>query len=429
MTESRQNESTSERRQFLQAGAAAAVGLAMARSVHAAGKEEIRVGLVGCGGRGNGAAQDAMNADPRVRIVAIGDVFKDKVENNRQYLQGNKQQYRVTPDRSFVGFDAIQKVLACELDYVILATPPHFRPAHLAAAIAAGKNVFMEKPVAVDPPGCRSVMESGKLATQKGLSIATGTQRRHEKVYHETYKRILDGAIGDIVSARCYWNQGELWHKDRQTSWSPMEWMIRDWVNWCWLSGDHIVEQHVHNLDVINWFTSKDGTANHPVKAMAIGGRARRPTGDQYDHFAVDFEFENGMHCASYCRQINGCDNNVTETIIGTKGYTRTASGTGRVVVAGKTDRFEGNRLKQVNPYVQEHRDLIESIEKSQKLNEANNIATSTLTAIMGRIAAYTGQTITWDQALNMTKLRLGPKEYSFDIPMPTVEIPVPGRA
>lgn len=419
-----------DRRDFIRASAAAALAAGLAhRSVHAAGGEEIKVALIGCGGRGNGAAVNAMAADPRVRLVAIADVFADRVDNAKKSLSGSKQ-YAVKDENAFVGFDAYKKVLGLDLDYVILATPPHFRPLHLAAAIDAGKHVFMEKPVAVDPVGCRSVMDSGKKADEKSLKIAAGTQRRHEKVYHELYQRVLDGAIGEIVSARCYWNMGQLWFKERQSAWSPMEWMIRDWVNWSWLSGDHIVEQHVHNLDVVNWFLTKDGTSAHPIRAVGSGGRAHRVTGDQYDYFAIDFEYDGGLHVASYARQVNGCDNNVSESIVGSKGSTYSQSSFTKIVPLGGATpvTFAARRLKQTDPYVQEHIDLIEAITKNKKLNEANNIATSTLTAIMGRLAAYSGRSVTWDEMMK-SNLKLGPAEYTFNVPLPKVQVPVAGRA
>lgn len=438
MVEQRANAKRGGRRRFLQATSAAALAaqLQIARRAHAEGKEEIKVALIGCGGRGTGAATDAIEADPRVRIVAVADVFQDRLDSARKLLQEKSDkgkekvgaaQFVAGDDRCFVGFDAYKQAIATEADYVILGTPPHFRPAHLAAAVEAGKHVFMEKPVAVDPVGVRSVIQSGEVAKQKGLSIVAGTQRRHEQVYRELYKRIVDGAIGNILGARCYWNMGQLWHKDRESSWSPMEWMIRDWVNWCWLSGDHICEQHVHNLDVVNWFLTKDGGAAHPVKAVGMGGRCHRPTGDQFDHFAVDFEYEGGLHCASYCRQINGCDNNVSEALIGENGTTFTMSGTCRIKGPNAISLI-GSKIQQRNPYVQEHIDLIESIEKGTAVNEAQNIATSTLTAIMGRLAAYTGRIITWDE-LTSSELKLGPNEYTFDMPLPEVHVPVAGRA
>ena len=280
---------------------------------------ELKAGLVGCGGRGSGAAMNFLNAGPNLKITAVGDVFPDRVESVVKKIKEEGKQ-DVPAANCFVGFDAFKKVIDSGVDIVILATPPHFRPEHFAAAIAAGKHVFMEKPVAVDPVGIRSVIESAGQAKTKNLCVVTGTQRHHQRAYVEIWKRVQEGAIGDIVAARAYWDQNKLWHREREPKWSDMEWMIRDWVNWKWLSGDHIVEQHVHNLDVINWFTG-----SHPMKAVGMGGRARRVTGDQFDFFSVDFEFENGMHMLSMCRQINDCANNVSEFLVGTKGSTNCA--------------------------------------------------------------------------------------------------------
>ena len=429
-----QNEqSGASRRDFVKASAAAAmvapiVGLGGA---HAAGNETIKIGLIGCGGRGSGAVRNALQADPRTQLVAVADAFEDRPPSK---LKGIKNDYkdRVNVDQTtFIGFDGFKKVLALDLDYVILATPPYFRPEHLRAAVEAGKHVFMEKPVAVDPVGARSVMESGEIAKKKGLSIAAGTQRRHEKVYHEAYKQVVDGKIGELVAARCYWNMGQLWFKRRESGQNDMQWMIRDWVNWAWLSGDHITEQHVHNLDVVNWYLTKDGTAAHPIQAVGMGGRARRVTGDQYDYFSIDFEYDNGFHLASYCRQVNGCDRNVSETVIGTKGHTFTHSGGTEVAVGSDVTKFNGRRMKQTNPYVQEHMDLIASIEKKgDYLNEANNVGTSTMTAIMGRIAAYTGRPVTWKEMME-TDFSIGPKygEYNWETACPAAKPPVAGRA
>jgi predicted dehydrogenase len=423
------------RRRFLKAttAAAAAANLRLVGGVHAGASDAIKVGLIGCGGRGNGAALDALQADPAVRVVAVADVF-NKGEKGAHHavraLEARGQ--KISPDHVFVGFDAYKKLVQLDLDYVILATPPHFRPAHLEAAVNAGKHVFTEKPVAVDPPGARLVIKMGKLAQEKGLSIVAGTQRRHEQAYLEAYKRVQDGAIGRILAARCYWNQGQLWYRDRNDPQFPdlkncsdMEWMLRDWVNWCWLSGDHIVEQHVHNLDVVNWFSGM-----HPVKAVGMGGRAHRVTGDQYDYFAVDFEYPDGMHLLSQCRQVNACANNVTETLVGEKGWTYTQSGSAQLGLHTGSDvwRFDGRKQRQANPYVQEHKDLIDSIRQHKGLNEANNVATSTLTAIMGRIAAYTGRDVTWDEMMK-SDVRLGPKEYSWEIALFPREIPRAGRA
>ncbi len=390
--------------------------------------EPIRAALIGCGGRGTGAGMNFMDAGPGLSIVALADVFTDRLENCRKQLKEQKG-VEVADDQCFIGFDAFEKALAADVNYVILATPPHFRPAMFKAAVEAKKNVFMEKPVCVDPVGARSIMDSGEKAEAAGLKVATGTQRRHETSYIETYNRIMDGAIGELVAARCYWNQGQLWYKEHEKGWSDMEWAIRDWVNWCWLSGDHIVEQHVHNIDVINWFTN-----SHPVSAVGMGGRQRRVTGDQYDFFAIDFELENGMHTMSMCRQIDGCVNNVSEYLVGSKGSTNckdTIYGPDGSVVwtwqppagAGAESAEEGG----VNsPYVQEHIDLVTAIRTGKPLNEAKNTAVSTLTAIMGRISAYTGKQTTWDEMM-ASSLQLGPQTYELGPLDMKAVIPVPG--
>jgi myo-inositol 2-dehydrogenase/D-chiro-inositol 1-dehydrogenase len=367
----------------------------------------LKVGLIGCGGRGTGAAQNALEADPNVKIVALADVFKDRLEGCRKALK-DKGKQEIEDKMCFEGFDAYKKLLETNVDYVILATPPYYRPPHFAACIDAGKHVFMEKPVAVDPPGVRKIMAAGKKAAEKGLSVVAGTQRRHQKGYIETIKRIHDGAIGKILSAQAYWNGGQLWYRLRENGWSDMDWMIRDWVNWIWLSGDHIVEQHVHNLDVMNWVL---GT--HPRKVVGMGGRARRVTGDQFDFFACDFFYPNpdspdkpdtDLHVLSQCRQINGCTNDVSERVIGDKGVSNC---NGWVSSLSEPIKGEGN------PYVQEHADLIAAIRGEKPINEAQQVAESTLCGIMGRMSAYTGKAITWDDAMKC-EVVLGPPDYEL---------------
>jgi myo-inositol 2-dehydrogenase/D-chiro-inositol 1-dehydrogenase len=259
----------------------------------------LKAGVIGCGGRGKGAAINFLSAGPNLQITALGDTFKDRLEDCRATILKKGQE--VAEENCFVGFDAYQKVIDSGVDIVILASPPFFRPLHLEAAVAARKHIFTEKPVCVDPVGARSVMATALKAKELELTIVTGTQRRHQRDYVAAYQQVQAGTIGDIVGGNLWWNGGKLWHKDNKPEWSEMEWMIRDWVNWCWLSGDHIVEQHVHNLDVMNWFTG-----SHPIKAVGMGSRQRRVTGDQFDNFSVDFVFENGMHFHSMCRQING---------------------------------------------------------------------------------------------------------------------------
>lgn len=382
--------------------------------------DPIRAAVIGCGGRGSGAAVDFLNAGSGLEIVALADVFEDRINACRQKLKTDKG-VEVPDEKCFVGFDSYEKALAEDINYVILANPPHFRPAQFRAAVQARKHVFMEKPVGVDPAGALSIIETGDLADEFGLKVATGTQRRHERSYIETYNRIMDGAIGEIVAARCYWNQGQLWFKEREAGWSDMEWVIRDWVNWCWLSGDHIVEQHVHNIDVINWFTN-----SHPVEAVGMGGRLRRVTGDQYDFFAVDYIMDTGMHVQSQCRQVDGCANNVSEFIVGSRGSSNckdTIYGPDGETVW--TYEPEGGRQDN-SPYVQEHIDLVTAIRTGRPLNEARNTAVSTLVAIMGRISAYTGQKVTWSD-LEASDLRLGPTEYAFGPTDTEAVVPVPG--
>jgi predicted dehydrogenase len=288
----------------------------------------------------------------------------------------------------------------------------------LQAAIEAGKHVFMEKPAAVDVPGVKMVMEAGKLATEKGLGIAAGTQRRHSPDYRETIQRIHDGAIGDIIYAKCYWNGGQIWVIDREPGWSDVEWQPRNWNYFTWLSGDHIVEQHVHNLDIINWVL---GT--HPIKAVAaLGGRQSRRGkrhGHIFDHFAVEYEYPNGVTVFSQCRQINGCKSLVGEFVRGSKG----TSNCSNVIEPASGDKWR-HRGKHVNAYEQEHQNLIASIRAGKPINEAHGLAESTMTGILGREAAYSGQEITWDDAMQSTN-RLGPKEYKFgDYPFPEIARP-----
>ena len=383
---------------------------------------ELKAGLIGCGGRGTGAAINFLNAGPNLKITALGDVFRDRLDRAHKAIREKKEQ-TVPEDHCFVGFDAYQKVIDSGVDIVLLATPPHFRPEHFAAAVKAGKHVFMEKPMAVDPVGIKSIIETAGQARTKDLCVVTGTQRRHQKQYVETYKRIADGAIGDIVAARCYWNQSQLWYNERREGWSEMEWMIRDWVNWCWLSGDHIVEQHVHNIDVINWFTG-----DHPVKAVGFGARMRRITGDQYDFFDVDYTFENSMHLHSMCRQIDGCANNVSEFIVGTKGSSNCSDTIYKPdgSIAWKFDVTDYKKAPN-NPYDQEHIDFVTAVRTSEPINEAVNTAESTMVAIMGRISAYTGVETDWQSMMN-SNLRLGPTSYDLGQVDIETSLPVPGK-
>jgi len=429
------------RRQFIGIGAAAA-GAAMVLGCQngkfkpaglpkfldqAPEGREIKAGVIGCGGRGTGAAINFLDAGPGLKITHLADVFADRIQDCMTELK--KRHEVIIPEANqFIGFDAYKKVLEADVDIVILATPPYFRPEHFATAIEAKKNVFMEKPVAVDPVGIRSVISTAKRAKSLGLSVVTGTQRRHQRTYNSTYAQIANGAIGDIVSANCYWNMSQLWYRTKKSGWSEMEYMIRDWVNWTWLSGDHIVEQHVHNLDVINWFTGK-----YPTKAVGFGSRQRRVTGDQFDNFSVDFVYDDGMHMHSMCRQINGCVNNVSEWVVGTKGVSNCwdmiKDHSGNVVWEypyEKNDDGDPIKREPINPYVQEHIDLIAAIRNNEPFNEAENTAISNMVAIMGRISAYTGKEVTWDEMMS-SDLELGPKKLGWGPVNINKSIPVPG--
>ncbi len=373
------------RRELLRSSAVAAGSLMISGAAgplaFAAGSDTIRVGVIGCGGRGSGAAENCAESSPGVKIVALADAFGDR-------LQGLKKKFSVPDDRCFVGLDSYKQVLALpDVNLVILATPPGFRPVHLAAAIQAGKNVFMEKPVCVCPAGYKMVVEASEQAQQKGLAIVTGTQRRHQAIYVETMKRIHDGAIGDIISAQCYWNMGALWVNQRKPGQADVDWQIRNWLYFTWLSGDHIVEQHVHNLDVINW-------AFHDVQPETIhglGGRQWR-TGPEYgnifDHFGVEFIYPNDVRTISMCRQIDRTTDNVSERIVGTKGVCKPDQG----LIQGEKAWSYKSSGQEVDPYVQEHADLIKSIRDGKPLNEGKRIADSTLCAVMGRESAYSRQ-------------------------------------
>jgi len=387
----------------------------------------LKAGVIGCGGRGTGAAINFLSAGPNLQITALGDTFQDRVDACREAIKKQKGQ-DVPVENCFAGFDAYQKVIDSGVDIVILATPPYFRPEHLAACVQAKKHIFSEKPVCVDPVGARSVMATAQKAKGLELSIATGTQRRHQRDYVATWQQVAQGLMGDVVGGNVYWNGGKLWHRDPNPSWSEMEYMIRNWVNWTWLSGDHIVEQHVHNLDVMNWFTG-----SHPVKAVGFGSRLRRVTGDQYDNFSVDFSFENGIHVHSMCRQINGCVNNVSERLQGSKGSTNCRNAV--IDLSGaelwkyqypldKDGKPTDN--VSVDPYVQEHINLVTAIRTGQTFNELENTAISTMVAIMGRISAYTGKETTYEEMMN-SDLKLGPTVFEFGPVNINKEVPVAG--
>ena len=270
--------------------------------------KELKAGVIGCGGRGSGAAFNFLNAANGVTITALGDTFQERVDDLAGKLKKEKN-IDIPADKRFVGLDAYKQVIDSGVDVVIIATPPVFRPVHFQYATEKGKHSFLEKPICVDPVGYRTIMATAKQAQAKNLCVITGTQRHHQRSYVESYKKIMEGMIGEITGGVVYWNQSMLWYRERQSGWNDCEYMIKDWVNWKWLSGDHIVEQHVHNIDVFTWFSGLK-----PVKAVGFGSRQRRITGDQYDNFSIDFTMENGIHLHSMCRQIDGCANNVSDS-------------------------------------------------------------------------------------------------------------------
>ena len=417
------------RRRVLKAGAALpAVGLAssalastaIARSAHVGGTDEkLRIALVGCGGRGTGAAHQALSTKGPIEIVAVADAFSDRAETSLKSMRETFEgKVTVTEDTTFIGFDACDKVFAMdEVDVVLLATPPHFRPEHFEKAVAAGKHVFMEKPVAVDGFGIKRVLAAAAKAKAAGQAVVCGLQRHHENGYVELMKRVHNGDLGKIVAARAYWNMGSLWHKPREAAWSDMEWQLRNWLYFTWLSGDHIVEQHVHNLDVVNW-----AMQGHPVRCQGLGGRQVRTDGafgNIFDHHAVEYEYPEGARLFSFCRQIPGCANAVSEHLIGTEGNADTNRG--YAITGNKAWRFEGEKN---NPYQSEHDFLFESIRNGEAPNEGTYVAESTLTAIMGRMATYTGGVVTWEDAL--ASERLGPETYDWG-DVDVEKIPMPG--
>jgi myo-inositol 2-dehydrogenase/D-chiro-inositol 1-dehydrogenase len=411
------------RRTFIK-GASIAAGALAASQVRipgawAAGSDEIRIGLIGAGGRGTGAVQNAIKAAKGVRLVAIGELFPDRLAESRKTLADKLgAAATVSDDRAFTGLDAYKSVLQTDANYIILATPPGFRPEHLKASVEAGKHIFTEKPVAVDGPGIRTVLSLVDVAAQKKLLVGCGLQRHHQDGYLETMKRIHDGAIGDIVSARAYWNQGALWNRGRKPEWSDTEWQLRNWYYFTWLCGDHIVEQHVHNIDVVNWAMKA-----HPVRAMGTGGRQVR-TGPEwghiYDHFAIDYEYENGVHLHSMCRQQENTAGSVSEALVGTQG---TCQVNDYKITGPKA--FAASR-KEPDPYQQEHTDFIASIRKGEPVSELKMVAESTATAIMGRESAYTGKVVTFDEIVNGT-VSLAPPRIDLTANLATPPVPMPG--
>ena len=411
----------------------AALGTAASRAF-AAGSDTLRAGVIGCGGRGTGAALNYLESSPGIEIVAMADPFTGRMENAvneiKKWCEGQKrsseQCLKVTPDRMFTGYGGYRRLLALkDVDVVLMAAPPAFRPVHFEEAIKAGKHVFMEKPVAVDPPGARKVMEVGELARQKGLVVVAGTQRRYKKGYRENAYAVSHGAVGRILSGRIWWCGGALWKHSREANESDADYMVRNWVSFAEMSGDHIVEQHVHNIDIANWFIGKP-----PRMALGFGGRARRKTGNQFDFFSVDYEYDDNVVVHSMCRQVEGCYSRVSEHFVGTEGHLW-----GDSKVQGKP--VTPPAYEDGNEYVIEHRELIRSIREGRSLNDARAVAEATMAAIMGRISAYTGQMVKWSDLMETQtspwyNLQLTPSARDFEqgtVKAPQDDVvPIPGR-
>lgn len=420
------NKSSVSRRKFLQGSVVVAGSALTTKALFARGSvgaaDLLRIGLIGCGGRGTGAAAQALAADPNVKLVAMGDAFIDHVENSLAKLKADPKiagKIDVPAERRFSGFDNYQKVLESGIDVVLLAEPPHFRPKHLKAAIEAGKHVFAEKPVAVDAPGVRSVLATCEEARKKGLSVVSGLCLRYAHGFREAVQRIHDGAIGEIASVQASDFRGPIWVRARQPGWSDLEYQVRNWYYFSWLSGDFIVEQHVHFLDVCSWIM-KD---QYPVKAIGTGGRQVRTGpdyGNIYDHHSIIYEYANGSKLYGFCRQQSGCHNETGAFAMGTEG--RAEISQQRQTISGKNSwKYDGPKN---NFYQTEHDELFASIRSGKPIDNSDYMSKTTLLAIMGRTASYTGQVVTWEQVMNskedftLSKYEWGP------FPEPSVAMP-----
>ena len=424
------------RRGFIKTSAKAGMATLLVGNsmLYARGSDKIRVGLIGCGGRGTGAGIiDCAESSPGIELVAIGDLFQDHIDAAPQSIINNlkkrnlsvKEIYKVKPETTFVGFDAYKKVIASDVDMVILTTPPNFRPQHLRAAVEAGKHVFIEKPVAVDPVGVRSILKSADIAQKKGLTIVAGTQMRRLKSNLQTIGRIHDGALGDITGGQCVRTGGAMrsWRsieKIRKSEWSDIEYYIRRWLFWSWISGDFVVEMHVHNLDIMNWILQA-----HPVKCVGVGGRQARTGmeyGNIYDHIAVEYEYPNDVRIEYMGSQIDRFAHRNQQRVTGSKG-SAVLDFRNSEISGANPYRFTDS---SPNPSLLQFKDMIDSIREGKAINETTQVAESTMTAIMGRMSAYTGKVVEWDWALNQSELDLSPAQMEFG-KMPPMPVAIPG--
>jgi len=414
------------RRKFLEvASAATLAALAAPRNVHAGAEESLKVGLIGCGGRGTGAAREALRADRQAKLWALADAFADRLALSLESLRQEDVagQLDVTPERQFVGFDAYRQVIEC-CDVVLLCTPPHFRPAHLAAAVDAGRHVFAEKPVAVDAPGVRSVLAACEAAKAKRLSICSGLCLRSDWGIRETVKRVHEGAIGQIVALQANDYRSGRWTKPREPEWSDMTYQMRNWYNFTWLSGDFNVEQHVHFLDVCAWLMREE----YPVRAIGMGGRQALTGveyGNIYDHFSITYEYASGAKLFSNCRQQPGCHNDMSAQVQGSRGAADIRERKGGLVIRTEKDTWTYAGPSN-DVYQTEHDEFFAAIRSGNPINNGDYMAKSTLLAIMGRMAAYTGQSVTWEAALHSQE-DLTPAAYDWHAPLAEPPIAVPG--
>jgi myo-inositol 2-dehydrogenase/D-chiro-inositol 1-dehydrogenase len=413
----------SSRREFLKtsgsalAGAALAGQLSIARSAHAAGDDVIKIALIGCGGRGTGAATEALSnkAGANVKLVAMADAFRDRIDNSLSYVQSRcPDRVDVPEERKFTGLECHQAAIDSGVDMVLLCTPPGFRPLQFEAAVKAGKHVFMEKPLATDAPGVRKIMAANQEAKKKGLLVAVGHHLRHETKHREVVKRIHEGAIGELTYLRAFFNQDAIWVRPRQPGQTEMQYQVRNWYHFTWICGDHIVEQHVHDIDVCNWIKQA-----HPIEAEGSGGRqvcTAKDQGEIFDHHAVEFTYDDGVRMFSYCRQIDGCWSSFSQHAHGTKGHASIQGhGSARLYVRGQPPQTwrRGPDGHQV-----EHDDLFAALLAGTPYNECDWAADSTMTAILGRMATYSGKPVTWDEAIK-SDLDLSPKSYTWDAEPP----------
>jgi len=388
----------------------------------------LRFGLIGCGGRGTGAAMNLLDAGNGLSIVAVADLLPDRLEQCKKILnEGGKQ--NLTDENLFLGFDGYKKVIDSDIDAVIIAIASRFHPMVFEAAIQAGKHVFIEKPCAVDPVGVRKFMVTARQADQKDLSVVCGTQRRHAKDYIETFRQVASGLIGEIVGGSCYWCTGRTWYTNRRPGWTDTEFVLRNWLNYPFMGGDVIVDHHIHNMDVVSWFMGNKA----PVRASGFGAKVRPSLGTKYDFYAVDYEFDNGARIGSYTRHIDQCTDRVEEFLMGTKGKTNCMNTiwdmNGNVIWEYPYQKDnDGRSIPEKDPYVREHIDWVTSIRTNKPINDAHNMARSTMMTIMGRNSAFTGMSITWDEIMASMD-ELGPEVTEMgDLDIPT-EHPLPGAA